>query len=62
MAAPSKYPGAPVTVVLAHAGPNLRVTVENVSPSRAPGPREQGGHGLIGLRGRDQQLGGAFRS
>ncbi|WP_324277019.1 sensor histidine kinase [Blastococcus brunescens] len=57
-------PGAPVTVTIAPAGPALCVTVRNDSSPGAPpysGP-PGGGHGLVGLRERAEQLGGAFRA
>lgn len=57
-------PGAPVTVMIAPAGPALHVTVRNDPPSGArpySGP-PGGGHGLVGLRERAEQLGGSFRA
>ncbi|SDM11890.1 Signal transduction histidine kinase [Geodermatophilus siccatus] len=58
-------PGAPVTVTLSPAGPALRVTVRNDPPPQAaPSPAMPGGggHGLVGLRERAEQLGGVFRA
>jgi signal transduction histidine kinase len=57
-------PGAPVTVTVESVGRALRVTVRNVPP---PGTRPYsgpagGGHGLVGLRERAEQLGGSFRA
>lgn len=57
-------PGAPVTVTIAPAGTALRVLVRNDAP---PGARPSsgtsgGGHGLVGLRERAEQLGGRFRA
>lgn len=57
-------PGAPVTVTVAPAGPALCVTVRNDPPPDArpyTGPRG-GGHGLVGLRERAEQLSGTFRA
>ncbi|NIH69270.1 sensor histidine kinase [Modestobacter marinus] len=56
--------GAQVTVTVAPSGPDLCVTVRNAPP---PGARSYsgpagGGHGLVGLRERAEQLGGAFRA
>jgi signal transduction histidine kinase len=57
-------PGAPVTVTVEPVGRALRVTVRNAPP---PGARPYsgpagGGHGLVGLRERAEQLGGSFRA
>lgn len=57
-------PGAPVTITIAPAGPALCVTVSNDPPPAArpySGP-SGGGHGLVGLRERAEQLGGSFRA
>lgn len=57
-------PGAPVTVTISPTGQSLRVTICNEAPpdrvaSAVPGG---GGHGLVGLRERADQLGGVFRA
>jgi signal transduction histidine kinase len=57
-------PGAAVAVTVAPAGGALRVAVSNGPPSEPrphPGP-PGGGHGLVGLRERAEQLGGVFRA
>jgi signal transduction histidine kinase len=57
-------PGAPVTVTLSPVGSRLRVTVRNDAPpdGSASTAAEGGGHGLVGLRERAEQLGGIFRA
>jgi signal transduction histidine kinase len=58
-------PGAPVTVSLSPAGPALRVTVRNEPPPQEGSPSAVsggGGHGLVGLRERADQLGGVLRA
>lgn len=57
-------PGAPVRVTLTPAGEALRVTVRNEPPQGgSPSPLSVGGgHGLVGLRERADQLGGRFRA
>jgi signal transduction histidine kinase len=57
-------PGARITVTLAPEGPALRVTVRNApAPGGHPAlPPAGGGHGLVGLRERAEQLGGTFRA
>jgi signal transduction histidine kinase len=55
-------PGAPVQVEVTPCGYGLRVTVNNgPPPSRGTGSSlPGGGHGLVGLRERAEQLGGTF--
>jgi signal transduction histidine kinase len=55
-------PGSSVTVRLGRASGSLQVTVTNTpgAPDAPPLLLPGGGHGLIGLRERAQQLGGAF--
>ena len=55
-------PGAPVTVVVVPCREGLRVTVHNGPPLSRPAGAvlPGGGHGLVGLRERAEQLGGAL--
>jgi signal transduction histidine kinase len=57
-------PGAPVTVTLSPVGSSLRVTVRNDAPAGGSASTGSGGggHGLVGLRERAEQLGGVFRA
>jgi signal transduction histidine kinase len=55
-------PGAPTAVVVAPCAEGLRVTVRNGPPASPPARMvlPGGGHGLVGLRERAEQLGGTF--
>ncbi|MBZ6194214.1 sensor histidine kinase [Streptomyces olivaceus] len=53
-------PGADARVHLTHLPTGLRVEVSNTRPTRAPGPSQGAGHGLLGMRERVAMLDGSL--